>query len=104
MVDKKDYIHPMSFVFVNTDKFEAEEGGVKKGDVLFVVGTRALPLSKEDPYTQRVFIMAQPVVDDYIDTTGKVYILDPLSVTNVEEGEAKRLMELAQERANATLQ
>lgn len=102
--DPKDLIYPMTFVSVNTNKFEKEEAGIKKGDVLFVVGSRALPISEDDPYTQRIFIMCQPVVDDYIDTTAQIYILDPLSVDNLHSEEHDRLYKLAEERANATLQ
>jgi len=102
--DSADLIYPMTFVSVNTDKFENEEAGVKKGDVLFVVGSRALPLEEHDPYTQRIFMLCQPVVDDYIDTTAKIYIFDPKSLTNLHSEEHDRLYKLAEERANATLQ
>ena len=104
MFNPEDLIYPMTFVYVNTDKFENEEGiKLMKGDVLFVAGTRSLPISEDDPYTTRVFIYTQPVVDDYIDTTAQIYILDPVSVTNVDKEENKRLLDLAVERANATI-
>lgn len=103
MFNPDDLIRPMTFVYVNTDKFENEEVKLTKGDVLFVAGSRALPLSEVDPYTQRIFIYAQPVVDDYIDTTAEIYILDPINVTNLSEDENERLYKLAEERANATI-
>lgn len=100
--DPNDLIYPMTFVYVNTDKFEGEEAGIKKGDIVFVAGTRSLPLTEDDPYTTRVFIYVQPVVDDYIDNDRGFYILDPVSVTNLPPEDNERLLALAQERVDAT--
>ena len=99
----EDLIYPMTFVSVNTDKFENEEGGIKNGDVVFVAGMKVLPLSEDDPYTQRVFIYVQPVVEDYINMEGGFYLLDPIHLTNLPKDENKRLVDLAQERADATI-
>lgn len=98
-----DLIYPMTFVTINTNKFEGEEGGIKLGEVVFVAGTKILPISEDDPYTQRVFVYVQPVVDDYIDME-HFYLMDPIHVTNLPKEENERLLQLAQERADATVQ
>lgn len=104
MFNPEDLIYPMTFVTVNTDKFENEEGGIKKGDIVFVAGNKVLPISEDDPYTQRIFIYVQPVVNDYIDMEGGFYLLDPIHLSNLSKEENKRLVELAQERADAMVQ
>lgn len=99
----EDLIFPMTFVSVNTDKFEKEDGGIKKGDILFVAGDKAFPVSEEDPYTQRVFLYVQPVKEDHIDTSKGFYIIDPISVTNLPAEENERLLKILQEWADATI-
>lgn len=99
----EDLIYPMTFVYVNTNKFAEEEGGIEKGDIVFVAGTKSLPLSEDDPYTQRIFVYVQPVVDDYIDDTKGFYLMDPINLANLLPEDNERLLNLAQERADATI-
>jgi hypothetical protein len=96
-----DLIQPMTFAYVNTDKFVEEQ--VNKGDVVFVMAAQAFPVSEEDPYTQRIKLFVQLVHDDYIDTDGKVYVMDPTSLTNLDKEENDRLYKLAEERAQSVL-
>jgi len=86
-------IYPMTFATINSDAFEEHE--VFKGDTVFVAGTKAVPVSDEDPYTQRVKMFIHLVDDEEkVDTASGLFLMDPHSLLNVSKEENERLIEL----------
>lgn len=86
-------IHPMTFAAINSDAFV--EHGVNKGDIVFVAGTRAVPISDDDLYTQRVKMFVHKInEDETIDFKGGLFLMDPNSLVNIDKGENDRLFEL----------
>lgn len=85
-----EYIRPFTFVTINHDDL-AEEHSIKKGDILFVAGAKAFPLSEEDPYTQRIFMFVQKMAGDMIDDEAGFFVMDPHSLLNVDKDENDRL-------------
>jgi len=83
-----DYIRPFTFVAITHDKLK-EEHGLAKGDVVFVASAKAFPLSEEDPYTQRIFFFVQKTKDEKIDDESGVYMLDPVSLEQIDPEEHK---------------
>lgn len=79
-------IYPMTFVAIDSDAFV--EHGVKRNDVVFVVGTKSVPVSEEDPYTQRVKMFVHKInPDNTINYTGGMYLMDPKSLSNISQEE-----------------
>lgn len=96
----EDLIYPMTFATINSDAFE--EFNVKRGDLVFVAGTKSVPLSEDDLYTQRVKMLVHLTENEHI-CTPDIYMMDPASLTKLSDDENKRLIDLANEHANATI-
>ena len=88
-MDASKYIRNGDFCQIVSDKFE--DIGVKRNTLVYVVGTKALPISEEDPYTQRIKLLVHLVDHDLHVTFDKVYIMDPNSVQKVDENKQKNL-------------
>jgi len=87
-----DLIYPMTFVAINSDAFV--EHGVERGDIVFVAGHQVVPVSEEDPYTQRVKMIVNRLDDkDFIVQEG-MYLMDPSSLINISIQEGLRLTEI----------
>lgn len=84
-------IYPMTFVAINSNAFV--EHGVEKGDIVFVAGTKAVPVSDEDPYTQRVKMFVHILDNEKIDTASGLFLMDPNSLINISAEKNKRLYE-----------
>ena len=92
-VKLNDLIYPMTFAKINSDAFEEHE--VYKGDTIFVAGTKAVPISDEDPYTQRVKMFVHLLDEtEKVDTASGLFLMDPHSLVNVDKEENERLIEL----------
>lgn len=75
-------IRTADFCEVVTDKFTAE--GIKRGNVVYVAGHKALPLAEEDPYTQRIKFFVH-LYNEHERTMGKeLYLMDPNSLLKVD--------------------
>ncbi len=83
MTQTGKFIQSGDFCEVVTDKFV--EHGVKRGHVVYVAGHKALPISEEDPYTQRIKFL----VHLYNDHTGEMgralYLMDPDSILRLDD-------------------
>ena len=74
-------IKPMDFCrMINTSL--AKEG-FKKNEIVLVVGNKVLPVSLDDPYTQRVYMFIQKFSDDKSTLEGKIYMTDPINLKKV---------------------
>lgn len=89
-MDTSKYIRNGDFCQIVSDKFEAEHG-VKRNTIVYVVGTKALPMSEEDPYTQRIKMVVHLVGNDLHVIFDKMYIMDPDSIQKVDENKQKNL-------------
>lgn len=78
MVSK--YINTNDFVVITTDKFVEE--GLAEGQQAYIAGHKALPIDKEDPYTQRIKFLVHPIVDKHV-VFDKIYLLDALSMSKL---------------------
>lgn len=83
-----DLINLFSFVRVIHNNFK-EEHGIAEGDVVFVASAKAFPISEEDPYTQRIKLFVQKTKDDKIQDEDGFYLIDPISVQNIDPEEHK---------------
>ncbi len=88
-------IRSLDFCQIVSDKF-ADEIGVKRNHVVYVAGLKALPVSDEDPYTQRIKFFCHLVKDDHVDAT-KLYIVDPTSIQKVGKLKQKKLTQILSE-------
>lgn len=86
------------FCYVITDKFV--EYGVPEGDVVYVIGHRAIPEDENDPYTQRVKFFVHRTDDDNHVLFDNVYIMDPRSIEKVGELEEEELLAILDEDVN----
>ncbi len=89
--EMKDLIYPRTFVAINSDAFV--EHGIEKGTIVFVAGTKAVPVSEEDPYTQRVKMFVHILDEEKIDTSSGLFLMDPHSLINISSEENKRLLD-----------
>lgn len=98
MADTSKFIRTGDFCKLVSDKFEA----VKRGHLLYVAGHKPLPISEEDPYTQRIKFFVHLVSHDgKIDTT-KLYLMDANSMQKVSNSKKKQLLEIAKADENST--
>ena len=67
-----------NFCEIVTDKFTKEK--IKRGHIVYVAGHKSLPISDEDPYTQRVkfFVHTYDAHDKLMGT--ELYLIDPNSI------------------------
>lgn len=92
-------IKPMDYIKVRADK-RMKESGLVRGDVLLVTGLKPAPVSKQDPYLQRVYILTIKVdKNGYHEVPNdenefRVYLIDPRNVDLVGEKESEELAAL----------
>ena len=85
----ENLIRPLDFCEIVSDKF-AEEAGVKRGHIIYVAGLKALPVSNEDPYTQRIKFFVNLVnMDGSVDP--RLFMIDPNSIQKVKPSRQKTL-------------
>ena len=100
MSDTSKFIRTGDFCKLVSDKFE--DNDVKRGHLLYVAGHKPLPISEEDPYTQRIkFFVHLVSKDGRIDTT-KLYLMDANSMQKVGSRKKKQLLEIAKADENST--
>lgn len=105
--DINSLIKSGDFCYITTDKFV--EYGVPEGDVVYIMGHRAISEDENDPYTQRVKFFVHRTDDDNHVIFENTYIMDPRSLEKVGDEEAELLnsilkgdLELLDEGTNAT--
>lgn len=101
MTIEDKWLRPMEFVRITNDKLEKD--GLPTGSLVFIGNLKAFPVSEEDPWTQRIKLLVHKTVDDYIDTSTGIYIIDPASVEKIDKDEHDRIYKLNEERAIATI-
>lgn len=88
MDNSTSLIKPFTFVAITHNKLE-EEHGIKQGDIMFVASAKAFPISEDDPYTQRILFFVQKTVDEKIDDESGFFLVDPVSIENIDPEEHK---------------
>jgi hypothetical protein len=79
------FIHNNDFCEITTDKILHEN--MKQGAIVFVVGHKALPISEDDPYTQRIKFFCH-LFDNHTYTMSKeLYPLDPSSLRKLDQSD-----------------
>lgn len=79
-MDEVNLIRPNTFAEIIIDDFEKEHN-IKRGDVVFVISTKAYPISEDDPYTQRVLAAVHTLKEDgNVDLEGGFFMMDPASM------------------------
>lgn len=86
--------------YINTDDFceiitdNLKDDGLARGQRVYVVGQRALPISEQDPYTQRIKFFVHILKNKKtMEFDQRLFIVDPLSIKKVGEKEQKKLSE-----------
>lgn len=95
-----------------TSKRLVKGSGLKVGQTVLVIGTRNLPIKQSDPYLSRVYAYVILVDNDGThhmpnsgeagseeDNGNRTYLVDPRSLTKLDEEEGKRLANLYSENA-----
>lgn len=78
------FIQNTDFCEVSTNKF-SKKFGVKKGQVVYVAGHKALPISEKDPYTQRIKFFVH-LFDHLTYKMGKeLLLMDPASLKRLDD-------------------
>lgn len=85
------FIRPLDFCEVVTDKLA--DDGVKRGQLVYVAGLKALPVSDTDPYTQRIKFFCN-LVDKWGHVDNKLYIMDPISLQKVDKNKQKKFTKI----------
>lgn len=79
----KKLIFPGDIVKINVHSLKKD--GLPRGTKVAVAWTKALPLSEDDPYTQRIKLFVQKVdQDNNPDTSSPIFVVDPRSVKHIE--------------------
>ena len=86
------FIRNGDFAEIVTDKFFDQ--GVKRGRLVYIAGHRALPISENDPYTQRIKFMTHLLEDEHVKPSLGLFIMDPDSLLKVDENKGKALLEI----------
>lgn len=92
------YIRDNDFCEITTDKFEKE--GVKQFTRVYIAGSKALPESADDPYTQRIKFLVHLVKDKHVQF-GPIFLMDPRSLKLVKPNEQKKLAKIMQDDLDA---
>lgn len=86
-----DMLKYEDFCVLTTDNLK--DDGLAEGDTVFISGTQATPESLEDVYTLRLKMIVCSLVDDHVQTD-KFYLVDPASLTRVDETRQQELTAL----------
>lgn len=85
------FIMTGDFCEIVSDKFTDQ--GIKRGHVVYVAGHKALPISEEDPYTQRIKFFVH-LYNPIKKTMGnELYLMDANSLMAFDEHESKQYLE-----------
>lgn len=82
------FIRQGDFCEIVSDKFIHEN--VKRGHYVYVAGLKALPISDNDPYTQRIKCFVHLLNGDHIESF-EIYVMDPDSLQKVNKSKQKKL-------------
>ena len=88
-MDVSRFIRTGDFCEIVTDKFT--DIGVKRGQHVYVAGHKALPISEEDPYTQRIKFLVHTMEGDIVKVKD-LYLMDANSLLKVDEGKQEYLL------------
>lgn len=77
------------FCEIVSDKFV--EQGVKRGHIVYVAGSKAIPEDPEDMYNQRVKLLIHIVDHGGHVKLPEVYMMDPRSLQKVDSSKQKKL-------------
>lgn len=84
------YFQADDFCEIITDSLEKD--GLARGSRVYLIGSRALPISEEDPYTQRVKFFAHLLKDSkQMLFDERMFLLDPISIKKVGKNEQEKL-------------
>lgn len=73
------------------------ENGLPADSLVYVAGSRTLPVDEADPYLQRVYFIVCPTEDEEVDT-GRFILVQGTSLDKVPEDEQERLDKLFKEK------
>jgi hypothetical protein len=97
---KDKLIKADDFCEVVTDNLEKD--GIKRGQRVFIAGSRAFPISEEDPYTQRIKFFAHILLDTKtMEYDPRLFLLDPRSIQKLKKKEQQKLQARYQELIDA---
>lgn len=85
-----DYIKSGDFCEIVSDKFTKE--GIKRGHLVYVAGHKALPISDEDPYTQRIKFFVHTYNEHTYEMGKELYLMDPNSIFPVDKSSQEFLL------------
>lgn len=90
-------IEPMDYATVVSDK-KLKNSGLRRGDVVLVMGTKLVPATKKDPYLQRTLVTVLKVMYGLPlfpkdDNDHMAYLIDPRSLEKVSDEEAEQFRE-----------
>lgn len=87
----KKMIRPMDFCRSNSTRLK--EDGIKKGQVVFVAGTRMIPNDPEDIYNQRCYIVIQTIDKETNLPDSDMLMVDPQWMTRLGPKKQEELTE-----------
>lgn len=81
------------FCEVVSDKFV--DHGTKRGHVVYVTGSKAIPENAEDLYNQRIkFMVLLMNRDGHVDTSKGIFLMDPRSIQKVSPKKQEMLTKI----------
>lgn len=83
-----NFINVGDFCLITTTELLSDK--VETGDYVWVAGLKAIPISEEDPYTQRIVMLVHRLVNDHIQSE-QLYIIDPGALSKADNETKKRL-------------
>ena len=96
----EDLIQMGNFCTVSGEHLK--DSDLEDGDFVFVAGHRALPISEDDPYTQRIIFMCHKSDDGgEIDMEAGFYLIDPNSLTKVDKSTQEKMQDKLDEQIQA---
>ena len=85
-----NYIKSGDFCEIVSDKFTKE--GIKRGHLVYVAGHKALPISDEDPYTQRIKFFVHIYNKHTYEMGKELYLMDPNSILPLSKTDQEFLL------------
>lgn len=100
-------IRNMDYAYTSSRK-GLRGSGLDVGEKVLVVGTKALPEKRSDPYLQRIYVVVVRVVDgihqipnsgeEEEDNGFRSYLVDPRCLTRLDDEEQERLRDMLSEQ------
>lgn len=69
-----------------------EKDGYMKGSKVYIAGLKVIPIDEKDPYIQKIYVIANPLVDGKIVPEDMV-LMDPMVLRKVGSGVQTKLEE-----------